>query len=324
MGKNKVKLCMTAGMFMLTFILVGCLALLYSSRNVNRRKERQKKIGAVYMTMNNPYFEVINEKIKAVARSRGDVMVARDSAMDAEMQNRQIKKLIEEKVDLLLVNAVDWKKISEGLEAAGEAGIPVIALDAEVYDDSLVAGTVVSDNYTAGVLCARDLMKKRDGGKILFLIQKTNKSAVERIRGFKETLDKAGWKYEVVDELDCQGQLEVAQPMVEQVLQKRQDIDVVMGLNDPSSLGAMAALDAENMLSQVLVYSVDGAPESKTMIYEGRMTATAAQSPTEVGKVTARLLYRLLDGEAIPEKTVIPVELITEKNIEHYSLSEWE
>lgn len=324
MWKKKETLLTLAGMTVLALIFAGCVALLYMGRNVNRQKETQRKIGAVYMTMNNPYFEVINEKIKAVVKSRGDVMVARDSAMDAEMQNRQIKRLIEEKVDLLLINAVDWKMAREGLEAARRAGIPVIAVDAEVYDASLVAGTVVSDNYTAGVLCAKDLMKKKDGGSLLFLIQETNKSAVERIQGFKDTLDAAGWKYEVVDELNCQGQLEVAQPMVEQVLKERRDIDVVMGLNDPSSLGAMAALDAAGMLSQVLVYSVDGAPESKTMIYEGRMTATAAQSPTEVGTATAELLYEVLEGKKIPEKTIIPVELITESNIGDYSLSEWE
>ncbi|MDO5145726.1 MAG: sugar ABC transporter substrate-binding protein [Eubacteriales bacterium] len=322
--KKKENMLVSAGGVVLLLILAGCLFLLYFSRNKNRQEESQKKIGAVYMTMNNPYFEVIDEKIKAVVRSRGDVMVARDSAMDAEMQNRQIKKLIEEKVDILLINAVDWKKIREGLEAAKMADIPVLAVDAEVYDTSLVEGTVVSDNYAAGELCALDLMKKREGGKILFLIQKPNKSAVDRVRGFKDTLDKAGWPYETVGELDCQGQLEVAQPMVEKVLEERRDIDVVMGLNDPSSLGAMAALDAVGMLPEVLVYSVDGAPESKTMIYEGRMTATAAQSPTQMGTVTAELLYKKLAGESVPEKTTIPVELITGENIGEYSLGEWE
>lgn len=313
-----------AGVLLLGLIAAGCIALLYGSRNRSGDGQSQKKIGAVYMTMNNPYFAVVNNQIEAVAASRKDVVITRDSALDAEMQNRQIKELIKENVDILLVNAIDWKSIRTGLEEAWKAGIPVIAVDAEVYDSELVKAVICSDNYEAGAACARDLMKRKKTASILFLVQNNNKSAMDRIKGFKDTLENAGWQYKTVDELECQGQLEIAQPLVEQVLRKEKDIDVVMGLNDPASLGAMAALDAADMLKQVLVYSVDGAPEAKTMIYEGKMTATAAQSPLSTGRQTAELLYRFLDGEEIPEKTVIPVTLITKDNVETFGLARWQ
>ena len=313
-----------AGAALLVLLLAGCVALLISSRNRNEQGQPQNRIGAVYMTMNNPYFEVVDEKIRAEVRSRGDVMVTRDSALDADMQNRQIEAFVKEGVDLILVNAVDWDQVRHSLSAAKEAGIPVLAVDAEVSDSSLVEGSVISDNYNAGVLCAEDLMGRRDSGRILFLVQSTNSAAVDRIRGFRETLDAAGWPYRAVRQLECQGQLEIAQPMVEQVLRREEDIDVVMGLNDPSALGAMAALDAAGRLQDVLVYGVDGAPEAKTMIYEKRMTATAAQSPVEIGEKTAELLYDVLEGRAIAEKTIVPVQLITQENIQRFNLSSWE
>lgn len=75
---------------------------------------------------------------------------------------------------------------------------------------------------------------------------------------------------------------------MEKVLNKTKDIDVVMALNDPSAMGAMAALDAEHMLSDVLVYGADGSPEAKTMIYENKMAATSAQSP----RTTERKLWK--------------------------------
>lgn len=312
------------GTTILLAILIGCIGILIFSRNRNESGQPQKKIGAVYMTMNNPYFEVINEQIKAVVKSRGDVIMTRDSAMDAKMQQRQIDELIEEGVDGLLINAVDWKQIGESLDKAEKAGIPVIAVDTEIYDDSAVDGTVISDNYNAGVICAEDLMKKRESGTILFLVQNTNKSAMDRIQGFQDTLAQAGWGYENAGELDCLGQLEIAQPLVEKVLEERRDIDVVMALNDPAALGAMAAMDAAGMLSDVLVYSVDGTPEAKTMIYENKMTATAAQSPMKTGATTARMLYDILDGKEIEKKMVLPVTLITEENVDQFSLTGWE
>ena len=52
----------------------------------------------------------------------------------------------------------------------------------------------------------------------------------------------------------------------------------MMALNDPSALGAMAALQEHGLLENTAVYGVDGAPEAKSMTREGVMTATAAQS----------------------------------------------
>ena len=252
------------------------------------------------------------------------MLETRDSAMDAKVQAKQVERFIEEKVDCILINAVDWKNIGASLEKAKKAGIPVIAVDTLVYNQSLVDGTVISDNYEAGQQCAQDLMKRRKSGKILFLVQSENKSAIDRIKGFKETLEKAGWKYEDVGDLECKGQLEVAQPLVENVLNKTKDIDVVMALNDPSAMGAMAALDAQHMLSEVLVYGADGSPEAKTMIYENRMTATSAQSPQMTGKKTVEMLYNILDGKTAEKQFTVPVTLITKDNVDEYSLSGWQ
>lgn len=318
------KVILYAGYVIVAALFAISTMLLFFSRNKNEDGKPIKTIGALYMTMNNPYFEVINEEVKAVVESRGDVLETRDSAMDAKVQAKQVERFIEEKVDCILINAVDWKNIGASLEKAKKAGIPVIAVDTLVYNQSLVDGTVVSNNYEAGQQCAQDLMKRRKSGKILFLVQSENKSAIDRIKGFKETLEKAGWKYEDVGDLECKGQLEVAQPLVENVLNKTKDIDVVMALNDPSAMGAMAALDAQHMLSEVLVYGADGSPEAKTMIYENRMTATSAQSPQMTGKKTVEMLYNILDGKTAEKQFTVPVTLITKDNVDEYSLSGWQ
>ncbi len=276
------------------------------------------------MTMNNPYFEIINKEIIAGVEDNGDVIITRDSDLDSGRQIRQIETLIEEKVDIIVLNPVDWKKVLPALKKAKDSGIPVLAVDAEVYDKEYVSGVIVSNNYQAGVMAAQDLMKRRKEGKILFMIQSNNKSASDRIDGFKKTLEEANWNYEIVDELECMGQLEIAQPLVEKVLEQRKDIDVVMALNDPSALGAMAALDQKGLLSDVLVYGVDGAPSAKTMIRDGKMTATIAQSPTHIGKLAVDYLYDILDGKEVGEKTVLPVTMITQENIDNYNVYAWE
>ena len=56
-----------------------------------------------------------------------------------------------EKVDAIFLNPVDWKAVEPGLVAAKKAKIPVIVIDSQVYRNDLVAMTIVSDNYKAGV-----------------------------------------------------------------------------------------------------------------------------------------------------------------------------
>lgn len=318
------KIILYVGYVSVAVVFAISIVLLFYSRNKNESGKAKRTIGASYMTMNNPYFEVINEEIKAVVENKGDVLETRDSAMDAEVQSEQVEGFIDEKVDCILINAVDWKAIGSSLKKAKKAGIPVIAVDTLVYDQSLVDGIVVSDNYEAGAQCAKDLMKRKKKGKILFLVQSENKSAIDRIKGFKETLEKAGWNYENIGDIECKGQLEVSQPLVENVLTKTKDIDVVVALNDPSAMGAMAALDAEHMLSDVLVYGADGSPEAKMMIYKNRMMATAAQSPRITGKKTVEMLYKILAGKPVESQYIVPVRLITRDNVEDYSLSGWQ
>ena len=201
------KIILYVGYVSVAVVFAISIVLLFYSRNKNESGKAKRTIGASYMTMNNPYFEVINEEIKAVVENKGDVLETRDSAMDAEVQAEQVEGFIDEKVDCILINAVDWKAIGSSLKKAKKAGIPVIAVDTLVYDQSLVDGIVVSDNYKAGAQCAKDLMKRKKKGKILFLVQSENKSAIDRIKGFKETLEKAGIKTHFIKALSDREQL---------------------------------------------------------------------------------------------------------------------
>ena len=57
-----------------------------------------------------------------------------------------------------------------------------------------------------------------------------------------------------------------------------------MGLNDPSILGAVAAMQEQNRLKDVLVYGVDGSPEVKDLIKDGFIEGTVVQSTKNNGK----------------------------------------
>lgn len=312
---------------------IGCVVLLMISLGLRHRTGRESltgigsrrahRFGATYMTMNNPFYEIIDDEIRSVLEARGDVLITRDPALDVEKQMAQVREMIDRDVDGIFINPVDWKAIGPALADAKAAGIPIIVVDSDVFETGLAACTVVSDNYQAGVQCAEHLLSKRDKGNVLLLTHSVAKSGIDRIQGFKDTL--AGHEgFHILAEEDCLGQLELAMPATEKLLQEYPQADVIMCLNDVSAMGAMAALKDAGLTGSMEVYGVDGSPDGKSMIEEGIMEATAAQFPRQIGREAAEAAYRILEGEQTEPAILIETVLITQENLAQYGSDGWQ
>ena len=273
--------------------------------------------------MNNEFYKVVNNQIRMQVEKNGDEMITLDPALDQKKQNEQIKQLVKRKVDAIFLNSVDWKEVESGLKAAKKAKIPVIVIDSQVYRNDLVTMTIVSDNYKAGVLCAKEMMKQKDHANIVLLTHNAARSAVDRINGFTDTIKK-NKNYKILASADTQGQIERALSKVDKIIEKYKNIDVVMGLNDPAAMGALAALDSKGAREGVLVYGIDGSPEGKKLIKEGMMTGTAAQSPKQMADTAINAAYKILQGKKVEKKKVISVQMITKKNVEQTDISRWQ
>jgi ribose transport system substrate-binding protein len=284
---------------------------------------KHKVFGVSYMTMNNPFYKIINNEILKVVEKNNDTLITLDPELDVDKQNEQIYKFIDQKVDGIFINPIDFEQSEPALQAAKRANIPVIVIDAPVSDESLVDCTIVSDNYDAGVQCAKDMMERLDSANIVLLKHTTAKSAKERIEGFLSVIDN-NEKYKVINEGECDGQLEIAMPKMQEIIEETPDIDVVMALNDPSALGALAALEKNNK-NDVMVYGIDGTPEIKALIGRNQMiVGTVAQSPIKMGQIAVENMYNILNGKKIEKNIIIPISLINKENLFKYDEDRWQ
>ena len=284
---------------------------------------KQRTFGATYMTMNNPYFQVLDAQIQAFLEVRGDVLLTRDAAMDQQRQNQEIQELVDAGVCAIFMTPVEWDTSKEGVQIAAAAGVPVIVVDAQIQDSELAACTVLSDNYQAGVLCAQHLLSVRDSAKILLLEHITARSGADRIQGFKDTI--AGHEgFEILGSGESDGQIENAMPVMEQLLLAFPDADVLMALNDPSAFGGLAAIQGAGLSDRFLVYSVDGSPEGKSMVSSGFLTATCAQFPSKLAEEAVKQAYAAIEGGCEHKEVIIPVELLTEENVDQYGIDGWQ
>lgn len=296
----------------------------FSEQQLADAKEKPILFGSTYMTLNNPFFDVINEEMRNVIEANGDVLITMDPELSLDKQIDQIHTLMELGCSVLIVNPVDSKGLADVLTEAKAQGIIVIAVDTNVYNgQDFVDYTVVSDNYQAGVLCAQNMMSAVDEARIVVLRHDAAYSAVERIQGFMDAIAEYP-QYQIVDEIECEGQLEISMPLIASAIQEGLYFDVVMALNDPSALGAVAALQEADILNDVLVYGVDGTPEAKVLVNDGFMQATIAQYPKKMGKKAVESAYRLLNHESGIVEEKIPVVMIDGSNIDEFSLESWQ
>ena len=316
--KTKITLLLT-----LIVLIISTVILFVTTEKQPVVKSEARKFGATYMTMNNPYFDVLNESIKEVVEANGDFLITRDPLQNQEKQNEQIQEMIEEGVVAIFLNPVDWKAVKPALVACQEAGIPVFNIDTSVYDTEYVITQIMSDNYNAGVQCANDIIEKTDQANIVILDDPDTNSIYERIQGFMDTLE--GYPdYNIVAQREAGGELEVAMDVMDEIIKERISFDIVMGGNDPTALGALAAIEANHMEREVLIYGVDGSPDGKSMIHEGLLEASSSQKPSVIGKIAAETAYSYLNDENIEEYIVVPVTLVTKKNLASFDIDGWE
>lgn len=313
MKLNKI-LALIVVIAMMAAMMVGCGA---------KDEKDGYTFGATYWTMNNPYFIALEDGIRATVEADGHELISYDPQGDVTTQISQIEDLIAQDVDLIFLNPADWEGVRPALDAAEKAGIPIIVVDTPVYDSDMVLSTVWSDNYKAGQLCAEDLMSKVDSGNIIILDLPTDKSAAERYQGFYDTITANG-NYTILDTHNGEGDTAASLPVMEDMIQAYgEDIDVVFAINDPSAIGAIAALEAAGMIDDVMVYSVDGSPDGKAMIQDGKLEGTAAQFPEEMGKLAVQHAYDALAGKEIPVEVFVDVEMVNSDTLANYTIDGW-
>ncbi|MFJ8634694.1 sugar ABC transporter substrate-binding protein [Streptomyces sp. NPDC093568] len=101
-------------------------------------------------------YPLIKKEVGTLTHGRGKVAYANAEA-SPDKQSRQFQQMIDDKVDVVLVDAVDAKAIAPDVAKAKEAGIPVIAYDR--LAEGPVDAYVSHDNELVGEVQGRSLVE---------------------------------------------------------------------------------------------------------------------------------------------------------------------
>ncbi|MFF4794116.1 MULTISPECIES: sugar ABC transporter substrate-binding protein [unclassified Streptomyces] len=113
---------------------------------------------------------LIEKKVAELTGNKGKVVYA-NAKQDATLQSQQVETMITNKVDVLIVDAVDAAAIKNSVQKAKDAGIPVVAYDrlAQGPIDAYTSFDNVTVGKTQGEALLKALGAKAKSGKIVMM-----------------------------------------------------------------------------------------------------------------------------------------------------------
>ena len=179
-----------------------------------------------------------------------------------------------------------------------------------------VVSHIATDNLAGGKQAAEAMIEAlgEAGGKVAILDFKDVESCQLRVQGFKEVLAAHNGKpgvgrIELIAELPGNGDTAKGYKAAEDALQAHPDLGGIFAINDPSALGARAALEKAGKADQIKLIGFDGQPDGKRAIRDGKIYADPIQHPDRIGITTARSILAHFAGEKVEKFQLIPTAL---------------
>jgi galactofuranose transport system substrate-binding protein len=260
--------------------------------------------------------------IKSAAEEAGvKKLIVTNANAELPKQIADIQDMLNQGAQFLIVAPVNSEGLDPALEAAKQAGVPVLTIDRKVTNTSCedYIAFLGSDFYDQGVRAA-DAMAKATGGKgkvAILLGSSGNNVTDNRNAGFKEQVEKEYPDLEIVAEQTANFARDEGQTVTEQLLQSNPDITAIYAHNDEMALGAVTAVTAagKDPGEDIKIVSIDGTRNAVQGIVDGDINAVIESNP-RFGPLAFQTAADFYAGKEIPEDVIIEDDEYTPDNAE--------
>jgi ribose transport system substrate-binding protein len=281
------------------------------------------RIAFMQVFPDNPFWQALKEGVEDRAAENGVTVetISLPTSSGVSDQVAQMEDAVTSGYDGIILGTIDAAGIVQGIQAANEAGIPVIAVDTAPAGGELVS-LIQTDNVAASRLAGEFIAEQLGGeGKILNLQgDMANQTAQARNEGLHQALDE----YEDITVIDQSANWlqEEGLSITENILTSDPDLNGIFAANDPPALGALQALRSAGREDDIFIVGFDAIPDAVEAIKNGDMLATVAQFPRVMGTLGVDLLVLHLNGEEVPELVDSGALLVTQENAEAFQAGE--
>jgi len=295
---------------MMAALVAGAMVL-----SVSHSQAAEEKMNIAVFTKNatNPAYEAFRIAADQVARSVG----ARTTHFvprkpdDVDEQKAMVEQVLKDRPDVVIFIPVDDVAMVDSVKKLNAAKIPVV-LASNPLPGSFVT-YVGADDFAIGYREARYLFDKLNGTGRIVVIEGTPAAPTnrERVRGYQRALAEFPG-IQVLGSGVGNYQQPDAKRVMERFLAEHARIDAVLSANDGMAIGALEALKAANRTS--IVIGINGILPAVKLVATGAMLATVDFNMFKIGCTATRAAVRHLKGEPLPERIMLPAEIIDKTN----------
>lgn len=274
------------------------------------------------------YFVATKEGVDAAAAEYGVTIEYADAQWDASKQLAQAEDFMVKGVDLIALCCVDSGSGEKIVKSAQESNIPVLAFTNAIGSEetgeyaglvSYVGQNEVNTGAVTGEI-AKNLLGG-DGGKAILIegVPGTTPQ-INRKKGLEQALE--GSNIEIIYNQTSNWEKEQALKIVEDLIQKKMEFNVVICQDDNSATGAGQALKEAGMKEDVKVIGLGGSKDGLQAVKDGVIDGTTYMSAVEEGHLAIETSVKYLNGEKVEPVTEIRQVEVNRDNVDTFK-GEW-
>lgn len=244
-------------------------------------------------------------------------IVGPETEEDYEAQNAYIEKAVADGAEALVFSAISYTENASAINAAAAAGVEVVVIDSDV-DSMSVGARIGTDNVEAGYMAARAALEQSEGDMVLGLINYDlgSRNGQEREQGLRELL-MGNERVRGIYTINVLAEADDAKEKTLDLLTRHREINVVVGFNEPTAVGAAQAVAALDLDEDMTVVGFDSNVETVDLMQEGVVSALIVQNPYAMGYLGVEAACQRLDGVAFDSQSFIntSTQIVTKENM---------
>ena len=244
-------------------------------------------------------------------------IVGPETEEDYETQNALIEDAVAQGAEALVFSAISYTENAPAVDAAAEAGVKIAVIDSDV-DSQAVGVRIGTDNVEAGRMTAQAALAAREDRLVLGLINYDlgSRNGQEREQGLREELARSDRVGEIYT-LNVLAEVGDAREKTMELLRAHPEINVVVGFNEPTAVGAAQAVDRLGLGGTVDVVGFDSNVETVDLMQTGVVSALIVQNPYAMGYLGVEAACDLLGGETFDPEALLDTatQIVTRENM---------
>ncbi|MBL3700469.1 substrate-binding domain-containing protein [Leucobacter luti] len=270
-------------------------------------------IGMTQINQTAVFFTEMNAGATEAAEKLGCELNITNANNDSARQSSDIENFVTQGVDALIVVAIDVNGVKPAVTAAQAAGIPVIAIDAEVEGVDTFVGV---DNEAAGAEAAAWAIEEGliDGMSYGVVDAKSSFIQNQREDSFRTAIDAAGAKY--TQSVNGDNVQEKAATAAQDLVTAQPDLDFIYTTGEPATVGAVAALSGGS--TETTIIGWDLTAEVIAGIDSGLVRAVIQQDPRQEGVEAVTEIVAILGGDEPRGFIDVPITFVTSDNVDDF------